>query len=104
MSPESEARDPSESAPPERTTVSVTKKGQATIPQRFRERHDISAPGRVRWFENDRGQLVVEPVRSIAAFRGAGESERSAADLLDAGRREDAARAEHLERLGDDEQ
>lgn len=56
-------------------TSNVTEKGQATIPKSKREEHGISAPGRVRFRTNDRGELVVEPVNDISQFRGVGSGE-----------------------------
>ena len=35
----------------EGTTVTVTSKGQATIPKKFREKLHIDTPGRVRFVE-----------------------------------------------------
>lgn len=75
-------------------TVSVSRKGQATIPKRFRERYDIDAPGRVRFEENADGELVVRPVKSATAFRGAGSASKTAGELLAEGR--EADREEHL--------
>ncbi|MFC7114565.1 AbrB/MazE/SpoVT family DNA-binding domain-containing protein [Natronoarchaeum sp. GCM10025703] len=36
--------------------VSVTEKGQATIPKQLREKHGIQAPGRVKFVENEEGR------------------------------------------------
>ncbi len=49
--------------------VHVTSKGQATIPSRLRARFGITAPGRVRFVE-EKGHLVVRPVRSIDDMLG----------------------------------
>ena len=54
----------------EERIVSVTEKGQATIPKQLREEHGIRAPGRVKFFENDDGEIVVRPVGSMREFRG----------------------------------
>ncbi|PSP32121.1 AbrB/MazE/SpoVT family DNA-binding domain-containing protein, partial [Halobacteriales archaeon QH_10_67_22] len=35
------------------TTVTVTSKGQATIPKEFRDKLHIDTPGRVRFVENE---------------------------------------------------
>ncbi|MDJ1432660.1 AbrB/MazE/SpoVT family DNA-binding domain-containing protein [Halostagnicola sp. A-GB9-2] len=40
--------------------VSVTENGQVTIPDRLREKHGISVPGRVAFAENEDGELVVD--------------------------------------------
>ena len=50
--------------------VAVTKHGQATIPKRFREKLGIDAPGKVLFRETERGEVVVEHVRSPSEMRG----------------------------------
>lgn len=69
------------------TTVTVTSKGQATIPKEFRDKLHIDTPGRVRFVENDQGEVVVRPVRRPSELRGAlastGEDQdTSATELL----------------------
>lgn len=69
------------------TTVAVTSKGQATIPKQFRDRLGIDTPGRVRFVENEDGEVVIRPVKRPAALRGAlasedGEEETPATTLL----------------------
>lgn len=54
----------------EEHVVSVTEKGQATIPKQLREKHGIPAPGRVKFAENEDGEIVVRPVGSMQEFRG----------------------------------
>ncbi|RQG92350.1 AbrB/MazE/SpoVT family DNA-binding domain-containing protein [Natrarchaeobius chitinivorans] len=54
----------------EERIVSVTEKGQATIPKQLREKHGIPAPGRVKFVENEDGEIVVRPVGSMREFRG----------------------------------
>jgi AbrB family looped-hinge helix DNA binding protein len=56
-------------------TVAVTSKGQATIPKEFRDKLDIDTPGRVRFVENDQGEVVIRPVKRPAELRGALASE-----------------------------
>ncbi|MFB6137213.1 MAG: AbrB/MazE/SpoVT family DNA-binding domain-containing protein [Halobacteriaceae archaeon] len=51
-------------------TVAVTSKGQATIPKAFREKLRIETPGRVRFVENDDGEVVVRPVDRPEDLRG----------------------------------
>ncbi len=53
------------------TTVTVTRKGQATIPKEFRDKLHINTPGRVRFVENEQGEVVVRPVKRPAKLRGA---------------------------------
>lgn len=50
--------------------VSVSKHGQATIPKRFRETLGVSVPGKVRFRENEAGEIVVESVSSASEMRG----------------------------------
>jgi AbrB family looped-hinge helix DNA binding protein len=70
------------------TIVTVTSKGQATIPKEFRDKLRIDAPGRVRFVENEEGEVVVQPVKRPAEIRGAlatseaEADERSASELL----------------------
>jgi AbrB family looped-hinge helix DNA binding protein len=52
------------------TTVTVTSKGQATIPKEFRDKLHIDTPGRVRFIENEQGEVVVRPVKRPAELRG----------------------------------
>lgn len=71
----------------EGTTVTVTSKGQATIPKEFREKLHIDTPGRVRFIENEDGDVVIRPVRRPSEIRGdlatsAIEDEQSATELL----------------------
>lgn len=53
------------------TTVTVTSKGQATIPKEFRDKLHIDTPGRVRFTENQNGEVVIRPVKRPAELRGA---------------------------------
>ena len=78
-------------------TVRVTKKGQATIPKRFRDALGVETPGRVRFRETDEG-VVVEPVERPDAFRGfaANETDRSARALLEEARSGEKARQRRL--------
>ena len=70
------------------TTVTVTRKGQATIPKEFRDKLHIDTPGRVRFIENERGEVVIRPVKRPSELRGAlatvGEEarEKAATELL----------------------
>ena len=79
----------------EGTTVSVTSKGQATIPKEFRDKLQIDTPGRVRFVENEQGEIVIRPVKRPSELRGAlasdtGENrEKSATGLLRAERERD---------------
>jgi AbrB family looped-hinge helix DNA binding protein len=72
----------------EGTTVTVTSKGQATIPKQFRDKLRIGTPGRVRFVENEEGEVVIRPVKRPSEIRGAlapteaEEGEQTASELL----------------------
>lgn len=66
--------------------VSITQKGQATIPKVLRERHGIDAPGKVRFRETDDGQIVVETVARIEEMRGHASAGFEGTNVLRAGR------------------
>jgi len=85
---------------PEGTVVSVSEKGQATIPKELRDRHGIQTPGRVRVRENDAGEIVVEPVPSLREFRGRAATEKPGTRLLREGRERDERRERIPERRG----
>ncbi|ERH03066.1 MAG: looped-hinge helix DNA binding domain, AbrB family [Halonotius sp. J07HN6] len=85
----------------EERIVSVTEKGQATIPKPLREKHGIPAPGRVKFVETDTGEIVMRPVGSMREFRGLereGDDDRPATEILQEERHRDS---EHDERLVD---
>ena len=52
----------------EGTIVSLSRKGQATIPKKLREKHGIEPGGKVRIRENDAGDIVIEPVPTLREF------------------------------------
>lgn len=68
--------------------VKVSTHGQATIPVAFRKKLGIEAPGRVRFVENEAGEVVLkrvptaEEMRGFAAREGDGDEGRSASELL----------------------
>ena len=69
----------------EERIVTVTEKGQATIPKTLREKHGIPAPGRVKFAESEDGEIVVRPIGSMREFRGldrTGDEERPATETL----------------------
>lgn len=78
--------------------VSVSEKGQATIPKELREKHGIDAPGKVRIRENQDGDVVVEPVGGLTEMRGAASDDWAGTDLLAEERERDRARDERLRR------
>jgi AbrB family looped-hinge helix DNA binding protein len=81
--------------------VSVSSRGQATIPKAFREELDIDTPGRVKFVRTDEGEIVVRPIRSVTDLRGvlqgkSDEEGRSAVERLRAEREQDKASEEEL--------
>ena len=83
----------------EERIVSVTEKGQATIPKPLREKHGIPAPGRVKFVENDEGEIVVRPVGSMREFRGLereSDDERPATAILREEREREKQRADEI--------
>jgi antitoxin PrlF len=56
--------------------VSVSSRGQATIPKEFREELGIDAPGRVKFVRTEEGEIVVRPITSVTDLRGVLEGKR----------------------------
>lgn len=90
--------------------VSVSSRGQATIPKEFREELGIETPGRVKFVRTDEGEIVVRPIQSVTDLRGvlAGKTDdegRSGTELLQEERERDRANEEALRECyaGDDE-
>ena len=84
------------------TVVRVSRKGQATIPKRLREKFGIETPGEVFVYE-ERGRIVIEPVPSPEELHGihAGDHEPGAVlkrvrELQADERRREAERVERL--------
>ena len=50
--------------------VSVSSRGQATIPKEFREELGIDTPGRVKFVRTEEGDIVVRPIHSVTDLRG----------------------------------
>ena len=88
--------------------VSVSSRGQATIPKEFREELGIETPGRVKFVRTDRGEVVVRPIQSVTDLRGvlAGKTDeegRSATERLREEReRDSASEAEFRQRYAGD--
>jgi looped-hinge helix DNA binding domain, AbrB family len=78
--------------------VSLSRKGQATIPKELRDKHGIEPGGKVRIRENEKGEIVIEPVPTLREFRGAATSEPSGTSILEEERERDADRARQLGR------
>jgi len=76
--------------------VSVTKKGQATIPKRLREKYGIK--NKVIFEENECG-IVIKPVPTPADLRGSLKpfaEDKTARELLEEARKEEFAQDEEL--------
>lgn len=90
--------------------VSVSPRGQATIPKEFREELGVEAPGRVKFVRTETGEIVVRPIRSATDLRGiladsADEAGRTPAERLRDERAADEAAEERLgERYGGEPQ
>lgn len=92
------------------TTVTVTSKGQATIPKEFREKLHIDTPGRVRFVEDENGEIVIRPVKRPSELRGAlasegeEEGEKSATELLREEREQDKKETDEEHGLSEQEE
>lgn len=90
--------------------VSVSARGQATIPKAFREELGIETPGRVKFVRTEAGEIVVRPITSVRDLRGVladrtDDEDRSATERLRAERERDKAHeAELRERYTGDDQ
>lgn len=78
--------------------VSLSRKGQATIPKELRDKHGIEPGSKVRIRENEDGEIVIEPVPTLREFRGAATTETAGTSILEDERERDANRARRLER------
>ena len=90
--------------------VSVSSRGQATIPKEFREELGIDTPGRVKFVRTEEGDIVVRPIQSVTDLRGILEDKtddqgRSATERLLEEREADSASEAALRQryTGDDE-
>jgi AbrB family looped-hinge helix DNA binding protein len=88
--------------------VSVSSRGQATIPKEYREELGIDTPGRVKFVRTSEGEIVVRPIRSATDLRGilAGKTDdegRTASERLHESRERDAARETELRHREHDE-
>jgi AbrB family looped-hinge helix DNA binding protein len=89
--------------------VSVSARGQATIPKEFREELGVDAPGRVKFVRTDEGEIVVRAIRSVTDLRGVlaaetDEEGRSAVERLrDERERDEASEAQLRRRYAGDE-
>ena len=93
------------------TTVTVTSKGQATIPKEFRDKLHIDTPGRVRFVENEKGEIVIRPIKRPSELRGAlaskdetEEPEKSATELLREEREQDKKKTDEKYGLSEKEE
>lgn len=75
--------------------VSVSARGQATIPKEFREALGIETPGRVKFVRTAEGDIVVRAIQSVKDLRGVldgttDDCGRSATERLRAEREQDS--------------
>lgn len=90
--------------------VSVSSRGQATIPKEFREELGIDTPGRVKFVRTDEGEIVVRPIHSVKDLRGVlkGKTDKqgcTAVERLREERERDKASEEALrQRYADDDE
>jgi antitoxin PrlF len=61
--------------------IRVSQKGQATIPQRLREKFGIDTPGEVLVYEDD-GRIIVEPLPPAEDLHGIHAGEHEPGDVL----------------------
>jgi len=83
----------------ETEVVAVTKHGQTTIPERFREQLGIDPPGKVLFRETDEGTVTIERIAAPNEMRGfaarsEATTETSATELLREKRRQDQVERE----------
>jgi AbrB family looped-hinge helix DNA binding protein len=90
--------------------VSVSSRGQATIPKEFREALGIDTPGRVKFVRTEEGEILVRPIDSVKDLRGVLEGKtdtqgRTAVERLHEERTRDEADDAELRRryASDDE-
>ena len=61
--------------------IRVSQKGQATIPQRLREKFGIDTPGEVLVYEDD-GRIIVEPLPPVEELHGIHAGEHEPGEVL----------------------
>lgn len=61
--------------------IRVSQKGQATIPQRLREKFGIDTPGEVLVYE-DNGRIIVEPLPPAEELHGIHAGEHEPGEVL----------------------
>lgn len=90
--------------------VSVSSRGQATIPKEFREELGIDTPGCVKFIRTEAGEIGIRPIHSVTDLRGVLEGKtdergRSATERLRKDRVVDNAPEKELQQrsAGDDE-
>lgn len=80
--------------------IRVSKKGQATIPKKLRERFGIDTPGKVLIHEKG-GKIVVEPLPSVEEMQGVHAERYERGEVLEH-LREMGEEDKHLERERDE--
>ena len=85
----------------------VTREGEVTIPEEFREKLGIDTSGRVRFIENEADEIVIQPVERPSELWGAladvetGDQERMASELLRKERKRDERRMDEKHGLNE---
>lgn len=88
--------------------VSVSVRGQVTIPKEFREELGIEVPGWVKFTRTEDGDVVVRPIQSVTDLRGilsvrTDVAGQTATERLSDNRERDAADEAALRGRADDE-
>jgi len=78
--------------------INLSQKGQATIPKKLRQKHDIEPGSKVRIRENEQGEIIIEPLPSLEEFRGVATTSKRGTDILHEERTVDEKRSQRLER------
>lgn len=73
----------------ERTTTTLSRRGQTVVPASIRRRHGIVAGARLGWLDDGETIRVIPvPADPLAALRGSARGERLGERLLDERRRD----------------
>ena len=80
-------------------TVKITRNGQVTIPNEIRDELGIDTPGRIRFVQNEEGEIMIRPVKRPSKLQGELASEvddkqQSATELLREERKRDKQKSD----------
>ncbi|QKG92077.1 AbrB/MazE/SpoVT family DNA-binding domain-containing protein [Halorubrum salinarum] len=76
--------------------MNLRQKGQPTIPKELRGKHRIDPGRRVRIHETEQGEIVVEPLPSLEAFREAATTAERGTAILGEEQKGDKQRSQRL--------